>query len=137
MQSPHAVAHSSFKRMLRVSGRDFFRKFYEHLLGASPEVALKFRQTDMEQQQEMLRKSFYHMLDYFGTRRPGPELTEIARRHRKAELDIPPYLYDIWAEKLLETIAEIDPDFDPQIDSAWRTVIEPMIAYMKDAYNQN
>ncbi len=50
----------SYERAIssKVDNRDFFQAFYEGFLGASVEVSELFKDTDMERQRGMLKKSF-------------------------------------------------------------------------------
>ncbi|MFT6905519.1 MAG: hypothetical protein ACJAS1_002175 [Oleiphilaceae bacterium] len=41
-------------------------------------------------------------------------------------------MYDIWLDSLISTVEEFDPEFDNDIDQAWREVLAPGIAFIKE-----
>ncbi|MCB1324700.1 MAG: globin [Spirochaetales bacterium] len=132
--SPKQLAQKSFVRVLGLRGPEFFDDFYRDFLGRSPEIKSKFAGTDMERQREVLRASFYHMFDYFETRRPNVRLEEMARRHARNQLDIPPSMYDEWLNCLLGLLRQHDPGFDAAVEEAWKAVVMPVIEYMRGLY---
>lgn len=111
----------------------FLERFYETLTTTSPEAAEKLRHTDIRKQALMLRASLY-MLMLAG--KPGAEahLTRIASIHSRRGRDIRPELHDVWLECLIETVREFDPQFDPQIEAAWRRTLRPGIEFIKSKY---
>ena len=46
-----------------------------------------------------------------------------------------PELYEAWLDSLIATARESDPDFDDELELAWRVVLAPGIAYMKFRYD--
>lgn len=113
----------------------FFASFYRSFTAASNQVAETFRNTDMAKQQVMLEKSFYRLLMFYTTNNVDDYIEHIAVRHNRHNLNINPELYDLWLEKLLETVSEFDPLYDEQIELAWRLVFSTGITYMKHKYN--
>ena len=97
----------SYKRVLVSDRRDenFFDAFYRLFISRSPQAAEKFKDTNMRRQQEMLQTSIDHMI-YFSMDRRA-------------------------TETLLEAVRLIDPDYDDDIDLAWRVVLAPGVTYMK------
>jgi len=113
---------------------DFLRRFYVLFLASSDEVARKFERTDLKKQARMLRASLYTMMLAGGGSERFVDLERLARRHSRAELDIKPELYDLWLDRLVQAVAEFDPMFDPEIENAWRRVLQPGIEFMKSGY---
>jgi len=102
----------------------FFDRFYERFLSKSPAVAHKFRNTDFKRQKLMLRESLISMLLFnqdVGTARE--ELERLAARHSRKQLDIAPYMYELWLDSLCETVAEHDPEFSPELEQEWRSAM--------------
>jgi hemoglobin-like flavoprotein len=126
----------SYKRVMarEISQESFFQAFYRIFLSSSPEAAEKFRNTDMNRQQEMLRMSMDHMTYFSLDRQATENLRSIARVHGRTGADIPPELYDVWLEALVETVRLFDPDYDDEVDLAWRVALAPGITYMKQMY---
>ena len=126
---------------IRVTGLDeksdrFFTKFYKNFLSASPEIREKFKGVDMENQKKMIKQSMQQMLNLILTREAGEYMESIARLHSKKERDIPPYLYDIWLDSLIDTVKDLDPKYDPDIGLAWKMALSMGIVYMKDMYDR-
>jgi hemoglobin-like flavoprotein len=128
----------SYERVKRVvkNGKSFFDAFYENFTNSSPEVASHFRHTDMAKQKKMLEKSFYSLFIFYATNNANDYLEKIAERHNKSHANIPPDLYDVWLECLINTVAEYDPLFDEDVDLSWRVVLSSGITYMKFKYHK-
>lgn len=129
---------ASYKRVLEAhpEGLEFFEAFYQRFLKSSEQVRVHFRDTDMERQRRMLRKSFYSLIAFYASSSADDVLCKIASTHSARELDIKPALYDLWLESLIDTVRDFDPDCrDPacsdDIELAWRLVMSPGITYMK------
>ncbi|MDR5866853.1 globin [Halomonas koreensis] len=134
-----AVFDASYARALarEIRGAGFFEAFYARFLAASPEVAEKFRHTDMAHQQAMLKKAFYHLLTFYAAGHVDYYLEGVAIRHGRRHLDIRPGLYDLWLEALIATLRDYDPECSEEVELAWRLVMAPGIAYMKFHYDRD
>ncbi len=132
------VFDASYARVMahEVEGRGFFEAFYRRFLEGSSEVAEKFRGIDMDRQQGMLKKSFYHLLSLYAASHDSDYLGRVAIRHNRAHLDIRPALYDRWLETMIVTLREFDPQCGDEEELAWRVVMAPGIAYMKFHYER-
>jgi hemoglobin-like flavoprotein len=86
-------------------------------------------------QKKVLEKSFYRLMVFYATNAADDYLEHIAIRHSKTHLNIAPVLYDLWLESLVETLKTFDPDFNREVELAWRLVLAPGIAYMKFYYD--
>lgn len=128
----------SYERAIseEVDGRDFFEAFYKRFLSASVEISNLFRETDMERQRTMLKKSFYSLLTFYASSNADHYLERIAHSHSHAKLNIKPEFYDLWLEALIATAREFDVDFGPRTELSWRLVMAPGIVYMKFHYDQ-
>ena len=111
----------------------FFEDFYRRFL-ASGEVRAHFRDTDMAQQRQMLRRSLQHVLAFSVTMTATDFLVNLAKRHGRGDLDISPALYDTWLEALIATVRSHDPEFNRDVETAWRVVLAPSIAFMRSYY---
>jgi len=123
---------ASLKRCLAAAG--FLESFYERFVGSSEEVREKFRNTDMKRQARVLEESLYVVANAV----QGEEnslargaLPTLAARHGRKGLDIPPGLYDLWIECLVETARTHDPQFGPAIEVAWRETLAFGADYMR------
>lgn len=106
----------------------FFAAFYRRFLD-DPEIAAMFRDTDMDRQVVMLRKSFFHLAGFYVTNAPTGELERVARIH--ARLGITHAHYDQWLDCLVATVAEFDADCDHATELAWRWALTPGVTFMK------
>ena len=113
---------------IREESNPFFERFYIHFLD-DPRVADAFRNTDMNRQVGMLRRSFFHLVAFYVSHEPSAELERVARVHQ--HLGIAGTLYDLWLEALIETVREFDPDCDLTTELAWRLAMAPGLTYMR------
>jgi hemoglobin-like flavoprotein len=124
----------------RVGARDletggFFDAFYKNFIETSPEVAEKFIGTDMQRQREMLRMSLDHMVYFAIDREETSDIASVAEVHAKSQSDIAEHLYELWLDSLLTTVSRFDPEYDEQVDTAWREALAPAIEYMQGRYD--
>lgn len=116
---------------------DFVSSFYERFMSSSEEVREKFKHTDFERQTRMLADSLLVLAVAAQGRQDSPSweaLPHLAARHSKAQLDIPPHLYDLWLDCLIQSASQCDPEFSPAVERAWRETLAVGIAYMKGNY---
>jgi len=126
---------ASLKRCLAAPG--FLESFYERFVGSSAEVREKFRNTDMKRQARVLEDSLYVVANAA----QGEEnslargaLPALAVRHSRQGMDIPPRLFDLWIECLLETVRVHDPEFNPAVEAAWRDTATFAADYIRQRY---
>ena len=55
-------------------------------------------------------------------------------RHSRAHLNIDPAYYDVWLDVLCDTLRHHDPQFSPEIETAWRERMRPGIDLMTSRY---
>ena len=137
MQGSHVGRfNSSLTRCLR--SKTFFQRFYELFLASSAEVRDKFGAADTRKHRKKLQTSFYILMEYvsFG----GPEsrayLERLAEDHSNRGRDIPPHLYDLWLDCLLQAVKECDQLYSDEVDAAWRYVMGAGISYFKSRYDR-
>ncbi len=133
------IYDNSYERVvdIEINGKDFFTRFYDIFLASSEDIRQKFIHTNMEKQRTMLKKSFYHLLIFYGSNQANHYIEDIAKSHDKAHANIPPRFYDLWLDALIETVKEFDPEFSDDIELAWRLVLSPGITYMKFFYDRS
>jgi len=117
-----------------VTDKDFFLVFYHNFISASPEASKLLENTDLTKQAQMFKKSFYSLLVFYASNAADDYLERIAYSHSRAKMTIPPHLYDIWLETLIETVKMCDPKCCPNVELAWRLVLVGGITYMKFKY---
>jgi len=99
----------------------FLERFYALFLASSDEVRHKFTQTDLPKQRRALQASF-HMVLLAATSDPvgTAHFERLAVLHSQPHLDIPPHLYDLWLDCLVQAVQESDSQWPKVAD----TVIE-------------
>ena len=113
---------------------EFLGRFYTLFLASSDTVARKFEHTDMRKQARLLKTSLYIMMLASSESERVVHLERLAKLHSRAGLDIKPELYDLWLDCLLRAVAEFDPLFGAETETAWRRVLQPGIEFMKSRY---
>jgi hemoglobin-like flavoprotein len=113
---------------------DFLLRFYTLFLASSDTVAKKFEHTDLRKQARLLKTSLYIMMLASGESEQIVHLERLAKLHSRAGLDIKPELYDLWLDRLVQAVQEFDPMFGPEIETAWRRVLQPGTEFMKSRY---
>jgi len=129
-----SICFESYDRILNDSGMKFFDEFYRLFLSATPEVASLFSHTDMQRQKTVLRLSFYQLIHFYEKKVPSESMAALGKVHAKDGRNIPPHLYDIWLNCLINAVKNYDPQFSPHVETAWRMVFSPGIDYMKHMY---
>lgn len=131
--------NDSYARILIRSknSQDFFDIFYQKFISASPVVAEKFKHTDMNIQKKMLKKSFTYLLNLYITRKCSNFLDKVAEKHSKSQHDIHAELYDLWLDCLIDTVKELDPKFNNDVELSWRSALSIGITYMKFKYDKD
>jgi hemoglobin-like flavoprotein len=115
----------------------FLEGFYDRFVGSSEEVREKFRGVDLKRQVRMLQDSLYVSAVAVQGEEGSPArgaLPWLAARHSRQDLDIRPELYDLWIACLIETARAHDPQFGPEVESAWRETLTLVADYMKERY---
>jgi len=115
----------------------FLEDFYRRFIGSSDEVRAKFANTDMQKQVRMLEDSLFVVAVAVQGEEGSParaELPRLAARHSHKDLDIRPELYDIFLDRLLDTVRAHDPRFTSAIEAAWRQTMTVGIEYMRSRY---
>jgi len=113
----------------------FISRFYELFVASSPEVAEKFEHTDLERQRRAMSSSLYALvLAMEGGQAASAYLDRIARQHGRKDLDIPPQMYDVWLECLIETVKEFDPQYSDEIEGLWRDAMAFGVEFMQARY---
>lgn len=132
MESARAIFADSLKRC---ASTGLVERFYELFLASSPEVAKKFENTDFDAQRQALRSSLFHLMLAEVEGSPGHALlVRLAESHGPKGLDIRPELYEIWLDCLTQALEDTDPDFDEEVEAAWRQVLHPGIDFMIAGY---
>lgn len=142
MNNLEQVFEDSYRRVvgdgvgIDARGAVFFKHFYDRFLNSSEKVALMFKDTDMDQQVKMLQRSMFHMVTFYVSKQEDNYLEGIAESHGKRKHNVEPEFYDLWLEALIQTVSELDPEYDQTTGLSWRLAMAPGIVYMKFFYDR-
>jgi len=109
----------------------FFKRFYDKFINTDPQIAVLFSNTDMDRQVKMLMQSMTIIISFAATMEADGKIYQLAMIHGKDKLNLSAEMYDNWLECLVDTVKEHDPEFDSQVETAWRVVMSPGLEYMK------
>jgi len=115
----------------------FLHSFYDRFMESSDEVREKFKKTEFARQTRILTDSLYIMAvcaESQGDSVAWREMDRLASMHARTGLDIRPELYETWLECLLIAVKQFDPDFGPEVETAWREVLAPGIERLRSKY---
>lgn len=116
-------------------GPKFFDDFYDAFVKTSPKIREKFTKTDFVKQKKLLRQSItFIIMFYTGSSMADNVVRDLGQSHSRKQLDIDPSLYTFWIESLVQTIKKSDPKFTPELEAAWRKVLDRGVNAMKSAY---
>ena len=119
------------------AGNRFYEVFYQYFLASSPDVADAFKNTDMREQVNTLKRSLLYSINFMTNTQNFDSMHRIAISHNKHNYNIKPELYDLWMECMIKTVSEFDPEFNDEVELAWRLAFAPGITYMKFMYDKN
>ncbi len=122
-------AKMSFARAAEAG--DVLSRFYDLFLDSDPDVKKRFENTDFERQQAMIRASletaiFTAANDQYSQ----AELHRVRSTHGHSHLGIPPHLYELWRDCLIQAVSEFDPEFREPTKEAWLRVLQPAIDFI-------
>ena len=121
------VFHESLDRAS--SSGNLMDVFYYGFIASSIDVEKIFKDTDMDRLKRKLKSSL-HMMTMLVDNEPGTEmyLGHLARVHDR--YSIPPEMFNVWMDLLIEAVRVCDEEFDDKTETVWREVIGRGIAIM-------
>jgi hemoglobin-like flavoprotein len=132
MNQSAARTSNTLESFRRIRGDRLVARFYEHFLGSDPRLPGLFANTEFERQKQMLQHGILMMLNLArGDAVSSMALKRLGQRHH-VELGIPLELYKPFIDCLLRAAAELDPQWNPRLDRAWRNYLAAGIAAMSN-----
>lgn len=129
------IFNDSFERVMNAPQKtEFFYAFYALLIANSPEAAQKLRDTEMVNQIRMLQASVHVLLAFYSAGGEAAYLQKLAERHSRQGADIPPKLYSVWLDCLVESVGQFDSKFNHDVELAWRGVFSKGVEFMTSRY---
>ncbi|MDH3639461.1 MAG: globin [Gammaproteobacteria bacterium] len=132
MPDASEVFRASFARAVGDTGYndEFIQRFYDIFMAKSSEIAQMFSNTNMTVQKTMLHDSLHYLLGYYNSGVPNVHLKHIKKVHGASGANIPDRFYALWLDSLIEAVKDKDPQFDRDVEQAWRRVMAPGIEYL-------
>jgi hemoglobin-like flavoprotein len=126
-------AKESYERCC--AGGRFLHQFYLNFLKNCPEAEPMFANADFDRQTRLLQHAIGLLLIYPAQPPGEPNLLErVAERHSRRDLDVAPRLYAPFVDSLIETARQHDPQFTPEVETAWRATLAAGVAFMKSKH---
>ncbi|MCG8317306.1 MAG: ATP-binding protein [Pseudomonadales bacterium] len=125
----HEAFNDSYERVMRQEV-EFFETFYQLFLDSSENIKLIFEHTDMARQKEILRDSFLYLFSFRQNERPSGFIRKLAQKHA-AIPKINETMYNNWLASLIAAVEIHDYKFSEDVANAWKSVLEPGLAFMK------
>ena len=128
------TAKASYQRCSKFD--EFIPSFYENLFEASPEAKKLFADTDFAVQTPLIKHAIGLLLIFPNhADDQSPILQRTADRHAKSDLGVPPALYPLWVDALMDAVRKYDTNYGADVEKAWREVMAPGVEYMIARYN--
>lgn len=119
----------------RAKQNNLAEKFYEKLLASDTRISNAFTHTNFEEQRKLFVKGLLMLLQYGDNTTIGNiAIKRLGHSHSREGMNIAPELYPLWVQCLLETIAELDPEYSHELEQLWRNKLKKGIDAMTEAY---
>ena len=117
------------------SNDDIINKFYSLFLDSHPNIRPRFDNSNFESQKKLLLQGLDLTIMFASDEQVGKiGINRIKKSHSKSGFDIPPALYPYWKVSFLQTISELDPEFNNELKEQWDMVLQKAIDYIIDGY---
>lgn len=118
-----------------ITKRCFLDRFYELFIQSNPSIAKKLAATNRVKQQESLGQAL-NMVILFpqGNKIAKNAITRIRQSHSRDGIDISPDYYKFWLDSLVAAVAEHDPEFNDELEQAWRKVTQVAVDYIMEGH---
>ncbi|MFP4560497.1 MAG: globin [Thiohalorhabdus sp.] len=136
MADPNATAVKRSLGRCLLNG-DVFGTFYNIFLDSDPRVRELFANTEWEAQKALLRQGVNNVISFYeGSATAQAAMDRIRQTHSKAQMNIPPDLYDFWVDSMVEAVRRHDPELDAELEAAWKEVLTHGVDYVRAGYDE-
>lgn len=115
----------------RIRGDRLVELFYSYLLGTNEAIRALFAHTKMEQQRQMAQHGILMMLDCAAGKAVGKLAVRRLGRLHHVEVGVSDDMYTTFVDCLVRAASELDPQWSPRLERAWRTDLGEAIKVMK------
>jgi hemoglobin-like flavoprotein len=125
--------HESY---IRAGGKSFVSAFYKRLMETSDDIKKRFEHIDMESQADTLAHAIVMSFLFVDKNHESATrcLNNVRESHSRHNLNIPPHLYDVWLECMIETVGACDPHANDQLLTDWHEVMSMAITHIREGY---
>jgi len=123
--------NESYIRTVLNDQDDFFVDFYKRFTNSHKDISKIFANTNVDRQVSMLQESLLYMIDFANSDVASPRIHRLATLHGASNMNIPARIFELWIDCLVEAVRERDPQFTPEIETAWRVKLAPGLAFFK------
>lgn len=114
---------------------DFGAVFYRKFLNCSTRIAPYFAGTDLARQRGVLRDSVRLMVSRDVSDPAVREhLERLGKTHSRSQRGILPELYESWLDCIVETVREMDPEWNEKLEREWRVRLRPGMQIIMAAF---
>lgn len=117
-----------------IDGMDVLDYFYKIFFETSEDISRLFKNTSMDAQKRLLKKSIQELVNFYNDKRVNEHLVQIGQIHGANMLNISPAMYKTWLDTLMLTVKKFDPEYSLNVELSWRATLAPGITYMIFAY---
>jgi len=103
---------------------------------SSDDIRQRFEHIDLEAQADILAHSIVMSFLFVDKDHQvaARSLDKVRESHSRANLNVPPELYDIWLTCMIETVAVCDPQAEETLLRDWHTVMSVAINHIREGY---
>ena len=131
MAGPGARTSPALESFRRIRGDRLVERFYERFVDTDERIRRMFGKTDFVLQRQMLQHGILMILNFANGDAIGSlALKRLGHRHSK-DLGVAPEMYKTFIDCLTQAAAELDPQWSPRLERAWRQDLEVGIAEMQ------
>lgn len=111
----------------------FYQTFYDIFMSKSEDIRSMFVNTEMSAQHGLLRGGIMWLIMH-ARGMSDTKIRALGKSHSRGQLNINPSHYTLWLDALMESLQKHDPEFDFQLEQAWRITLQPSINVIISMY---
>ncbi len=135
VELPASVPDAIRASFARVKDRGAFDAFYTRFLDIDPQIAPRFAATDFAKQKQLLQDGVALALTFAAGDGPSRErIDALATSHSRERLSIHPDLYPLWLKAWIDSLADLDPQWNTELEALWRNQLQPALDTMASKY---
>lgn len=111
----------------------FSERFYQQLLSGDASIRQKFDGTDFNIQNEKLIHGVLAAISFGEGKETGKlAFKRLRESHGAAGLGVTMAMYRTWLHVFLQILAELDPEYTPELGAAWEALFDDVFEVLSD-----